>query len=301
DGDGRDELFLSLIRELDSMPFVRRFAVTDDRSVEEVALAGWYDASSSGRAVMAAGDVSGDGYVDLVIGGPNFGLGDEVGRAAVYLGDGAGDFAPALQILDYVYDPQIGHVIESITLAQVDGVGGLDMLTTNMINTWAGEPTPPPDFLLVATGLDGDSPQYVRTDLSHGVRAGTFADFTHDGLIDAALWSSQVYLAAGLEDLSFGEEALAFVQGTWAINPTMVADDFDGDGLLDLLVASDESSQEMLLAWGQEDGTLAEPLQLQTPDFESSLRGGTSGDLDSDGRPEMVAYGTWCGENVTQW
>ncbi|MFV8752124.1 hypothetical protein ACNOYE_16375 [Nannocystaceae bacterium ST9] len=295
DDDGRDELVLGLMRELDSTPHARLFAVSATREIEALELPVWSDNPGSGRLSFAAGDVSGDGLTDLVFGTAHFGLASETGEFAVFVGDGARGFAEQVEILEYAAPNFAGHSVVSLALADLDGVGGLDILSTHAISSYSG--SKPDDFILETTDVLAN-PTFVRSDQGYALRAATFADVTQDGRADVVAWEWQVYVAPGHESGGFDPEVLAFESDVQAFAPTMIVTDLDQDALPDLLIAPSEGDYPLALARGQAGGTLAEPVFAQAPGFDGVLSGGTVSDIDDDGTPEIVALGHWCGVSV---
>lgn len=294
DDDGRDELALALLYEQSFMADVAVFDSNEAREISEVELPEWKQSATSSLLELAAGDVSGDGLPDLVLGAADFNSGEDWAQFAILLGDGSGAFS-GFELIDYVHPDDARHAVVSITLADLDGVGGLDILSSHRISSYSG--STPSEFLLVTTGVSEGAPVHTQTDFDHNHSGATFADLDQDGLLDALSldWDWKVRLAPGLEGGGFGDPVLAFEGEVRGVNRASVeVADLDGDGRPDLLAGGGVEAGDVALAQGLEGGILSEPLYGEVPGSEVQMLGAKVFDIDNDGDLEAVAGVSWC-------
>src|SRR4051812_21076884 len=71
------------------------------------------DEDYSGASVASAGDVNGDGFLDLIVGAP--GCGCHAGSAYVVLGQ-AGGFAAVVDLTDVAADPTLGFRLDGAAI-----------------------------------------------------------------------------------------------------------------------------------------------------------------------------------------
>jgi Bacterial Ig-like domain (group 3)/FG-GAP-like repeat len=233
-----------------------------------------------GQYAVAFADLNGDGYPDAICGSAGL---------QVYLGKGDGTFtAPAIngQYAIDIATPQgvvaadfngdgkidiaeLGSDYKEVSMFFGDGDGTLhgalqlslptDVATpdTELENVLKATTKPYSD--LVVLNLGGAAPS-LQTGLSDG--KGNF--------------SYVPSLAAGLPaDFNFVEPVQA---------------DFNGDGLQDLLMAG--ASGELWVSLSNGDGTFGTPVAINLPTLTCSLSYGTAGDLNGDGKQDIVvAYG----------
>lgn len=178
---------------------------------------------------VAAGDVDGDGDVDLLTVG---GLSD---RLIVFAGDGAGGFTP-VQSLPAVIDASASP--RSVSLADVNADGRPDALVSSSVRrSNGGVPPSPFDRALVYHGTSGGAlaaPFGVQ--LGNDLSVLFAADLDADGRMD---------LAAANPAFSFhGSIARAEPGGGFGLplflparaSTFAVADDFDVDGFMDFAI-----------------------------------------------------------------
>jgi hypothetical protein len=233
-----------------------------------------------GDYAVAFADLNGDGYPDAICGSAGL---------QVYLGKGDGTFAAPTINGQYAIDiatPQgvvaadfngdgkldiaeLGSDYKEVSMFFGDGDGTLhgalqlslptDVATpdTELENVLKATAKPYSD--LVVLNLGGTTPT-LQTGLSDG--KGNF--------------SYVPSLAAGLPaDFNFVEPVQA---------------DFNGDGLQDLLMAG--ASGELWVSLSNGDGTFGTPVAINLPTLTCSLSYGTAGDLNGDGKQDIVvAYG----------
>jgi hypothetical protein len=131
--------------------------------------------SSSYPSAVASADLDGDLDADLVIASSSSGV-------SVWLGDGAGGFGSP-----EFYAPGAGPL--SATLADVNGDGKLDIVTTSYTRNAAGTDTSYTGVLLGKGDGTFHSPIYQYLDPGPGATTLTAADFDGDGRTDVALAS----------------------------------------------------------------------------------------------------------------
>jgi FG-GAP-like repeat/Thrombospondin type 3 repeat len=228
-----------------------------------------------GLWTVAAGDVDGDGHLDLLAANNYLGSGE----VAVALGRGDGAFAPAS------YYPT-GDVPRSLKLGDFNGDGHPDLVLANF--GYIGYGTSPHDAISVLLGA-GDGTFEPTRYLAPGGRASSVAvaDVNEDGRQDLVLTffdDSRVAVLLGGGDGTFGEPRLL---ATGANPQWVVVGDLDGDGHQDLVVANLNSYVSMFLGHG--DGTF-EPETRLFPSAHATWV--AMGDLDLDGHQDLVISDT---------
>jgi hypothetical protein len=181
---------------------------------------------------LAAGDVTGDGILDLVTVG---GLSDQM---VVFAGNGAGGFTTASThpaVLDASALPR------DVTLSDVDGDGRLDALVaTRVFRNSAATPPSPFNRALVFAGTTGGlaatgTPVGVGSD----VQSLVAADFNDDGRVDLAAangaFGFRGALALRQPDGSHLPPLLVEAGGD---AQSVLAADFDADGFIDLALVN---------------------------------------------------------------
>ncbi|MBI1849408.1 MAG: VCBS repeat-containing protein [Planctomycetes bacterium] len=185
---------------------------------------------------VAAGDVNGDGLVDLVV--PSALPGH--GAFTVFLGRGNGDFD------DGISTP-IGNRVTgpaSVALADLDADGDVDLVLANVLDSTLG---------VFENDGAGRFTEFSETATEAGPVCVRLADFTGDGAVDlvvACRRSGAVLVERGFGDGTFGAPSrLALPCGTEASPVSIAVFDFDGDSLLDLAIA-DETASQVVVALG---------------------------------------------------
>lgn len=221
-----------------------------------------YGATAWGTA-LALGDLDGDGLLDIIV-GHDIGL-------TVYMAKGNGEFTSTLQ-------PMGARVMRMVTLDfNQDGI--LDLATEeSSINQ--------PLLLMVHPGLGNGSfgPRRLVTELTQmeDLEAG---DVNGDALDDLVFSGYGVSVVINDGASGFLPPKVYVPPHTWRFGGLAIAD-YDNDGRNDVAVGESRNSPTQLWIYPQlRDGMLGTPRALQTYDIPASL---TAGDLDRDGRPDLV-------------
>lgn len=159
-----------------------------------------------------------------------------------------------------------------LELADFNGDGQLDALT-------AEETT-----VRLNAGQRGVFRGGVPVAMPDTPRGSATGDFNGDGKLDVmvgGMFSNAIYFLAGRGDGTFDAPRSI----TTSVDPwTLHADDLDGDGKLDLIIAN--LGDVVDVRWGRGDGTFeATPLVFEPAFYPIWL---ATGDMNEDGRPDIV-------------
>ena len=210
---------------------------------------------------VVAGDVDGNGSMDLVVIGQHL--------IDLYRNDGTGAFTKEA-ILTTSTSPNILECLD-LVLADIDDDGDLDPVTAESLggvdyrNAGDGSFTPEIVDPVIAimqrvrlADVDGDGdPDMVLTDF-----LGNMRWYRNDG----ATWASEGAMLPGITVKGFGLM------------------DMDGDGLADLLVAADG---QITYHRGSGDGSFAAPVVVYDGG-SAFLDEVTLADVNNDGRPDVI-------------
>jgi hypothetical protein len=216
---------------------------------------------------LTTADLNGDGQPDLVVAVHDARRPDETaaGHLAVLLNKGRGTFADAVFYQD--------RAAAAAVAGDFDGDAELDIATASLDGTVRF-------FRGSGTGRLGPARESVG---GRGV-AILAGDLNGDRALDVVTGndaSSSVSVLPGLGDGTFGHAA-QFAAGD---TRTIALADLDGDGRLDLLAGG--SDETLVRLWrGRGDGTFLEPERIDTAG--ATVRGMAVGDLNRDGRPDLV-------------
>jgi len=225
--------------------------------------------TASEPSALVAGDLNGDGVLDLAVCHPSF------GSVGILTGQGDGGFGGERLLT-------VGSGPRALALADFDGDGRLDLAVVN-----GGDATV--DVLLQRGGFADAGARLVPLGL--GPTAIGAADLNGDGKVDLVVTDqgrrdageNEVSVFLGNGDGTF-QAPVGFAVG---LEPVALAvADLDGDGLLDVATANAGDSTVSIL-FGRAGGGFSEPpVALALPGVPLDL---LAVDLDGDGFPDLAA------------
>jgi hypothetical protein len=246
---------------------------------------------------ITAIDMNGDGHLDLV--GSRAGI-------SVEIGDGTGAFAApqtiAPEVSPFRYDAQFvvgdadGDGLPDIAERRPDGSGGNEIAV--LLNDGNGLDFTTSDVIPIASSTTLSS-----TTLWALAPFGTDADadlltLNRGSVGNPYLQDATISVLPGKGDGTFTAAPvdspinIPVPHETEAIYLTMVRSaDMDGDGLQDVLLGGNVNSQatDSFVMKGRSDGTFETPVRIPGAGGSSDI---TVGDLNGDGRPDLVTAGT---------
>ncbi len=236
----------------------------------------------------AAGDLNGDGKVDLVLFNKT--------RLQVFLGDGAGNFTPG-QVLTFAQTPNYGYNVPFV-LADVNGDGKLDLILEEpaKVVIWPGNGNGTfgtPSFIANPTG----------DTTNHALLQVLVSDFNNDGIPDLLLTAANFVSCDDGHDCGVGEIFIYRNDGrgnftlinSFKAGPDgalVTAGDLNGDGNIDLLLSEENPDEPQdYYVLGNGNGTFGSEIRA---DGATQV---VERDLNLDGRNDLVLSSSW-GENM---
>lgn len=224
DGDGRNELLLSVASYFDLQP--RGFFALNPRTGRQL----WYWGMGFAPGSVAIADLDGDGDSELVLGATSTANGSEA--------NGTDDLHTYVTVLDnqgrLVWQRQIGGYFSATRVAVVDfdadGLGEIVMVEETERGDYPG-----PDQLMILDGLTGETKRVIKTGKAY--RGLVLCDLDRDGIPEIVVGNSDGVLRAFDAAL---EEAARF-ENAGEIKVTD-AGDLDGDGHPEILAVTLEGS-----------------------------------------------------------
>jgi len=241
---------------------------------------------------MAAGDVNGDGYADLLVGEPQWSNGQSgEGRVSLYLGGPGGPVAsPAWSYESNTANAQAGA---SVAIGDFNGDGFMDIAFSapgtiqGHVYLYKGTPTGPVLLLTYTTG----------TNFGKSI---CFGDFNGDGLKDLAVFQPDVVWVWNGTTGTVGGPNYSFNCLTNQPAQTIAcAGDVNGDGIEDLIAGapgSNSGTGQVRIALGAPGGIPNTPAGVLIPGDASGIQFGAAvaaaGDVDGDGYGDFLVGST---------
>jgi hypothetical protein len=230
--------------------------------------------SATGLApvAMAAGDLNGDGLVDVAVADQTAVNGNHFVDVQFQVAGNPGSFSAPVQLSLGALRPQ------NLALADLDGDGKLDVAVAA-----SGASAVQVFFQGTVAGSFGPATAFTVSGEPTAVAA---ADLTGSGHVDLVVATANGRVAVLLHGATPGtfQPGVDYPAGTSPAGVQVA--DMNGDGHPDILVADYLGALLVLLQNPAGDGTFQAAVSYDTRDFGSCSL--AVGDLDGDGRPDVV-------------
>jgi hypothetical protein len=291
------------------------------------------DGDEFGCAVNTAGDVSGDGYSDVIVGAPKFDGGKaDQGKAYVFLGHAGGlDTDPIWTKASNLASAQFGRAVS--TAGDVNGDGYADVIVGAPY--WSdGESEEGAAWIYYGRAGDlNDAPSHYLQGNQDGAYLGiavsTAGDVNGDGVADVIVGASHYDSGStdeGIVRVWYGPLVGMSPAADWQAesnqgnahfgNSVATAGDVNGDGWADLIVGAPEydggeTDEGSVFVWhghssGVNHGVAGTPLNAawtKEPDQASALFGvdvNTAGDVNGDGFADVIVGASYWESSAAQ-
>lgn len=225
---------------------------------------------------LAAGDVNGDGNLDIIVGQrPNSGV---ISNLILLRGNGNGTFQTAVEL-------PAGANPRRVYLRDLNGDGKLDIISANY-GEFDSVATPGDVTVLIGNG-NGTFQNAVHYGIGKNPVAIGFGDANNDGKLDIVVnasgagFSSHTALLTGRGDGSFNNAVL--IPSDFGPNGVVLAD-MNGDSKADLLVANCCGDTDITYRLGNGDGTF-QAMQHHPPGSPFAL---LAADFDNNGSMDLA-------------
>lgn len=221
----------------------------------------------SGVGGVQAADLNGDGNIDLIGHGNNFGN----PFIKSYLGDGTGSFT---SVSSFNFP---GDGLGAITIADFNEDGKLDVVdisdNTNRIVFFAGNGDG--SFGTAVTFASGNGPRSIA--------GGDFNADGHEDIVVASYYDASVNVYFGNGNGTFGSPTtLLGTNGPFSVKTA----DLNGDGVIDIMASEFGGSNRNQVYYGNGNGTFQAP--VVTPSV-SGIGYSSFGDFNGDGRIDILS------------
>lgn len=266
DGDGKADLAVTKQSDSRPNPNVSILLGAGNGSFQNIGNYG----VGSGPLSVAAGDVNGDGKIDLAVATHNS------GAVAVLLGNGTGGFAPA------VFNFLASGNLNDVKMGDFNHDGWLDLAVSD---TWDSARRNTVRILLGnGTATFGPAVSYQATNPGTIVARLAVADFNGDGILDLVVGSQNSGTVSTLLGNGDGTFQAAVLHSVGNNPSSVVTGDFNGDGKADI-AASNNASSSVTTLRGNGDGTFQAPIHTILPGRPSGI---AAGDFNGDGKLDVA-------------
>lgn len=235
-----------------------------------------YAAGSDPKGV-ALGDFNGDGYLDIAVADYTY---NSSPNLRVFLNNGDGTFAASTNYNAGDDWPQ------SVSVADVNGDGILDLVTGNYA---LGSLSNAGVLLGKGDGTFQSAKVYLTGASYSGLKSATVADVNGDGYPDILAANFGSNTVGVLLNNGDGTYASVVEYGTDSRPSSVAVADVTGDGKLDLIVGSDNTTTPLRVFPGKGDGTFQTAISYPIGNNNTTV---AVADLNGDGIADILAVST---------